>query len=98
MPGKVSTELTIHFETHEDMVEWFEFLEYQRKRLKCPPQEVIGRLIAEWKKSGVKIGDDGLEILELPKTVPAALNSKRRKKGDDGDPSDKIPASGPRSE
>lgn len=93
--SKTSTEMTLHFETHEDMLEWLEFVEYHRKRLKCPPQEVIGRLIAEWKKSAGKIDESGVEVLDLT-AKPVLPVKKRRKKGDDGDPTDKILAEGPR--
>jgi hypothetical protein len=92
MPGKTSTEMTLHFETHEDMLEWLEFVEFHRKRLRCPPQEVIGRLVAEWKKSGAKIDESGVEVLEIPKPAPKT----RKKKGDDSGAAGKILAEGPR--
>lgn len=93
MPGKTSHELTITFDSQEDMVNWLLFLEFHRKRLKCPEYEVITRLVAEWKNS-TKLDKDGTEILDLsvkPKPAP-----KKRKKDDDGD-APKILKHGPSS-
>ncbi len=94
MPGKTSHELTITFDSQEDMLDWLMFLEYNRKRFKCAEYEVISRLVAEWKRS-VKMDKDGVEVLDLSaKPKPPAKKSRKKRDDDDGS-SPKILKHGP---
>jgi hypothetical protein len=91
MPGKTSHELTITFDSQEDMINWLMYLEYHRKRLRCAEYEVIGKLVAEWKRS-TKM-ENGVEVFDL--TGKAKPKARKRKRDDDDGAAPKILAGGP---
>ncbi len=82
--GKFRQEMTVTFETGEDIDDFREFIKFHAKRLRCQEEEVMSRLVTEWKKMNMKV-----ELLP-PKIIP----KKPRKKKDDDPNTPKIYAEG----
>jgi len=68
-------ELVVSFETGDDIDDFREFIKFHAKRLGCPEEMVISRLVAEWKKSGMTV-----EVL-----IPKKEMKKSKKRRNDED-------------